>query len=396
MNDLRERRGNDHAAEDAVQIIDSSAAIEALNRSEIDVQISTANRFKRDLTTVKNEIMSIATMDVETAEMCFYSLPRGGKNIQGPSVRLAEIAISCYRNVRIGSRVVGFDGERVTVQAVCFDLEKNIAVTIEKARLVQKKRGSSKPDADMIMLASNAAMAIAFRDAAFKVIPMALIRPAYLAAKQCAIGDAKTLVDRRAAALERFGKMGVSKDQVLAFLGRKTEDEIDLADIEKLIGAFNAIADGEATIESLMRGSKGDEPSAAANELNEALEASANTETPADKAPAEPAADTSGKSDAAEVTPPSKPKPTAAAQEPAKKASDASVEADIEDTAENRAELLKTLAAVMQDGKVGPRAVALIVAQMFDVTVSGVPDIGDKLTAQQIVKLIEELGSRKK
>src|SRR5689334_11587126 len=91
--------------ETTMELVEPSA-MEAIQRAEIDVQIATAKRYPRQLSLVKSHMMSFATLDQETAEACFYNLPRGGKNIQGPSVRLAEIAVSCYGNLRAGSRIL--------------------------------------------------------------------------------------------------------------------------------------------------------------------------------------------------------------------------------------------------------------------------------------------------
>jgi len=110
-----------------------TAALESISRAEIDVAISTARRYPRQLSTVKKNMLSFATLDQETAESCFYTLPRGGKNIQGPSIRLAEIAVSCYQNLRAGSRILQTvttgDNPHVVVQAVAMDLENNIQVS---------------------------------------------------------------------------------------------------------------------------------------------------------------------------------------------------------------------------------------------------------------------------
>lgn len=228
-------------------------AIESIQRAEIDVQITTAKRYPRQLTQVKQSMLSFATLDQETAESCFYTLPRGGKNIQGPSVRLAEIALSCYGNIRAGSRVIHavVDGPNphVVIQSVCHDLEKNIAVTIEKRRRITKKKSKDFIDEDDINLAANAGAAIAFRDAVFKVVPLALVKPVYEQAKRVAIGDAKTLVDRRARMVETFGKMGVSKEMILNRLEKKSLEEVDLSDMETLIGLHTAIRDGDTTID---------------------------------------------------------------------------------------------------------------------------------------------------
>src|SRR6266850_6209559 len=212
-------------------------AIESVSRAEIDQQISTAKRYPRSITKVKQEMVEMATLDEETAAACFYSLPRGGKNIQGPSIRLAEIALSCYGNIRAGTRIIEtvVDGSSpyVAIQAVCHDLERNISVMMEKRRrIIGKKSRGGIIDEDDINLAANAGSAIAFRDAMFKVIPGILLRPVYEAAKKVAIGDAKTLSDRRVRAIGAFQKMGVAADRVLGSVGKTKIDEVTLEDLE--------------------------------------------------------------------------------------------------------------------------------------------------------------------
>jgi hypothetical protein len=226
------------------------AAVESITRGEIDIAINTARRFPRQPAVVRTKMMSLATMDTETAEACFYTLPRGGKNIQGPSVRLAEIAVACYQNLRVGTRIIQTvshgENPHVVIQAVCFDLENNSCVTIEKRRrIVGKKSKGGAIDEDDINLATNACSAIAFRDSVFKIVPLILVKPVFEAARKVAIGDAKTLVDRRAKCLETFAKMGISKERVLAKLERKSVDEIVLDDIEVLLGLHNAIRENE-------------------------------------------------------------------------------------------------------------------------------------------------------
>jgi hypothetical protein len=229
-------------------------AVSSITRSEIDAQISTAKRYPRTLSAVKRDMLAFAQLDQETAESCFYSLPRGGKNIQGPSVRLAEIAVSCYGNLRAGVRIIETvttgDSPHVVLQAVCHDLEKNVAIQIEKRRrIVGKKSKGGMIDEDDVNLAANAGSAIAFRDAVFKIIPGALIKPVYEAAKQVAIGDAKTLSERRQRAVDSFAKMGVAKEKVFAKLGRKNVEDIGLDDLETLFGLHTAIKDGQTTID---------------------------------------------------------------------------------------------------------------------------------------------------
>ena len=109
------------------------SAIESIERAQIDIQIATARRFPRVLSQVKARMLSFATLDEETAQSCFYTLPArkggDGKPLQGPSVRLAEIALASYQHVKAGSRIIGDDGKFITAQAVVHDLENNVSVS---------------------------------------------------------------------------------------------------------------------------------------------------------------------------------------------------------------------------------------------------------------------------
>lgn len=228
-------------------------ALESIERASIDMQISTAKRYPRTLSVVKADMLSFATLDEETASGCFYTLPRGGKTIQGPSVRLAEIALACYGNLRAGSRVISVVTEgsepHVVIQAVAHDLQRNVAITIEKRRRITKKKNKDRIDEDDINLAANAGSSIAFRDAVFKVVPLALVKPVYEQAKQVAVGDVKSLSKRRGQVVDRLKQMGATEERILAAVGAAKIEDIDQGKIETLIGLGTALKDGDTTLE---------------------------------------------------------------------------------------------------------------------------------------------------
>ncbi len=241
-----------------------------MERAQVDVQISTAKKYPRTLSLVKAQMLSFATLDVETAAGCFFTLPArkggDGKAIQGPSVRLAEIALSSYQNLRAGSRVISDDGKVITAQAICHDLQNNVCITVEVKRRVTTKDGRRYSD-DMVVMTGNAACSIALRNATFRVVPLALVKPIYEAAKKVAVGDAKTLVQRRADALALFLKMGVSKEKVLAALEARTTEDIDLDKLGVLIGYYNAIKDNESSVDEIFN----PKPEVAATPLADAI-----------------------------------------------------------------------------------------------------------------------------
>ena len=83
-----------------------AGAIAQIEQAQIDTQIATARRYPRNIAKVKAQMLAIATLDEETAAACSYALPRAGKVITGPSVRLAEIALSAFTNVRAATRIL--------------------------------------------------------------------------------------------------------------------------------------------------------------------------------------------------------------------------------------------------------------------------------------------------
>lgn len=237
--------------EDEVQLVDNSTAIEALNRSEIDVQISTARAYPRSIRTFRTQAMEMATLDEDTAASMFYTVPRAGKRIKGPSVRFAEVVGSCYGNLRYGSRVVSIDDKFVTAQGACHDLEKNVAIHYEVKRRITNSEGKRYND-DMIQTTGNAACAIALREAIFKIVPRSLCKDAYEQAMETSVGKAKSMSEKRQYAIGWLNKMGASEAQVLAFLDRKGIEEITNDDLIDLKGVMTAVRDGEITIEKAL------------------------------------------------------------------------------------------------------------------------------------------------
>ena len=229
-------------------------ALEAIARGEVDVQVTTAKRFPRSIKRFREEALTLATLDQETAASCFYKLPprrgRDGKStvIEGPSVRLAEIAASCWGNLRCEARIVEEGAEFVTAQATAWDMERNVLVRIESRRRITDKSGNRYGE-DMRAMTGNAAASIAFRNAVQRVIPNAFIVSIYRQARLVAVGDARTLGDRRSKAMEAFEKLGVSQDRVLAMLGKPSIDDVGLGDVETLLGVFTAIQEGTTSIE---------------------------------------------------------------------------------------------------------------------------------------------------
>lgn len=225
-----------------------ATAIALLNASEIEQQITTARRYPRSLTNFTKEVRGLATLDPETAKSCIYALPRGGRSIEGPSVRFAEMANYGWGNTRVATRIVDIGDEFVTVEAMFFDLEKNTATKSEVMRRITNREGV-RFDHDMIQVTAAAASAIARRNAILVGIPKTLWTPMYLAARGVVTNDVKPLANQRIDTVQAFAVFGIRPPQVYGMLGVNGHEEITRDHLVTLAGVLTSIKEKQITPE---------------------------------------------------------------------------------------------------------------------------------------------------
>lgn len=232
-----------------------SKVIMAQETAMIDRQIATAKAFPRNITKATESAVAIVSLDKETATTCHYSVPRGGKQISGPSVHLAKIIAQQWGNLRIQARIVDIDQKHVTSQATCFDLESNIAIQVEVKRSIMTKNGRMSDD--MITVTGNAANSIALRNAVYAIIPRAVIDKVYNAAKGMITGDvsdANKLIARRKQVIDKCkDAYNITEAEVLSAIGKASINNVTPDDIIALIGIGTAINDGDTTIDEAFR-----------------------------------------------------------------------------------------------------------------------------------------------
>lgn len=239
-------------SEGAMQIVEPGA-LEALNRAEIDVLVSTAKKYPRSVTQFRRDALDLATLDAEVAAECSYMLKRreadgGQKEIIGPSVRFAEIIAHAWGNARAGARVVHQGDRFVTAQGFFADLEKNVAVTFEVQRRITNKRGERYGD-DMVGVTSLAACSIAMRNAVFHAIPKAVWKPIWERARAAARGDVATLETRRKQAFDVLATMGVNVTRACAALEVASPADIGLDELLQLSSLIQSVKEGEQKLE---------------------------------------------------------------------------------------------------------------------------------------------------
>ena len=245
MTDTLKDNGTD-LQEAAVEVL--PALPPQLVSGDIDVQVATAKRYPRSIATFRKRALEMATLDEDTAGACFYVVPRDGKNVEGPSARLAEIVASAWGNLRIEAKVIGEDERFVMARSIAWDLETNVAISFETRRRITKRDGKRYSD-DMIATTSNAAASIALRNAVLKVVPSAFTREIYYQCRQVAVGTAETLVDRRGKMVAYFHKMGVQATVIYALLEVNDIQDITLDHLVTLKGIATAIKEGDVSVD---------------------------------------------------------------------------------------------------------------------------------------------------
>lgn len=237
-----------------VQHVDDISALSELTRAEVDVQVETAKKYPRSIQKAKEDAVALATQDQDTAQSMYYSLPRGEKRIEGPSVRFAEVMAYAWGNLRVEGRVVDVGERFVTAQGVCWDLEKNTGARVEVRRRITDKHGNRYGD-DMIGVTSNAAVSVALRNAVFRVIPFALAKSVYDRALKTATESDKSMNERRKDWVAYWkDEHGVELRALYRVLGIGGQADIGVEEIRHMIGMRNSIEDGETTAGQMFAG----------------------------------------------------------------------------------------------------------------------------------------------
>ena len=267
-----------------IAVISSTEALQAVTSAEIDKQIATAKMYPRDVMAAVNEMQQLALFDEETAESCFYHLERRAKDgsmtiIEGPSIRLAEIAAAAWGNLRIATRIVGNDGRMVTVEAVAHDLQKNVASSKQVARSIMTKNGQTF-SADMQVMTINAASSLARRNAIYDVVPKVYVNKLVAQCQEFVKGQAVTgLRDKVQKVVKAFAKYGVTPELICLKMEVSNIDEITPEMVVRLVGIGNSLKDGQTTVEEEFPQLRGEQKPSKMQEAAEKARAAVKADT---------------------------------------------------------------------------------------------------------------------
>ena len=249
---------------------------QVLAKAEIDTMISTAKAYPRNEFEAISKAIQLATMDEETAQSCFYALPRKDKDnnkieIKGASIRLAEIIMSVWGNIHAATRIVEVAEKHITTAGVCWDLEKNVRIEMPDKVSIwfgeKGGRGGYRANNDMQVMLTKASCSKALRNAIFRVIPKALVDRVYAKAVEAAIGDTKTIASKVRKVVDKLVKMGINQEEMLEYFGHSKLDDFTAEDLQSLMGIGTALKEKMIKPEEVFMIEKQPQESAA-NTLN--------------------------------------------------------------------------------------------------------------------------------
>lgn len=238
---------------------DHGTALQGIAQGEAAQSMQWAADHPRDIERVLETVEAMAVeAEVENTgekSYSFYLLPRDGKKIIGPSIRLAEMLIQEMTNVAVGSRPIEATDKTVIAQGVARDWEKNTTVFIETTRPILRKDGSRFGES-MVETTMKAAAACARRDAILTLVPKSRINHIVNKCREVARGGkgpkpGEEIAKRRTTMIEYFGRVGVTTEDILRHLGLSTVEDITHANLDDLKGLATAIRDGEAEIDEV-------------------------------------------------------------------------------------------------------------------------------------------------
>lgn len=225
--------------------VESSRAI-----AEAQGKLVIAKRFPRNEIDAFAKVMT-ACQRKSLAEKAFYSYPRGGETVQGPTIRFAEELARCWGNLDYGIKELSQGNGNSEMQAYCWDLETN-TMSVQNFTNPHRKevKGNIKELTSLRDIYENNANMAARRLRAriLAVLPSDLVDEAVKECRKTLTGNNETpLIDRVKNMTVKFAKIGVTQEMIEGRLKRKIET-MTAEDFADYIGIYNSLKENNSKI----------------------------------------------------------------------------------------------------------------------------------------------------
>ena len=228
----------------------AAESAQAREVAEIQAAMVIAKRFPRDEMGATDRILRSCTRPT-LAESALYSYARGGSEVTGPSIRLAEACAQEWGNIRFGFREVsrGTDerGRRYSdVEAFAWDMERNTykPLTFQVAHWRDTKNGCYplKDERDIYELTANMAQR-RVRACILAIIPGDVVEAAVSQCEETLKAQADTSPEGLKKLVEAFKSFKVTQTQI----EKRNQCRLEAtrpAQVVQLRKVYNSLRDG--------------------------------------------------------------------------------------------------------------------------------------------------------
>lgn len=217
--------------------------------AEVQAAMAIAKRFPRDEVAAMDRIIN-SCQRATLAKTAMYQYPRGGQQVSGPSIRLAEAMAQHWGNIQYGIRELSQNNGESTVEAFAWDIETNTKqVKVFQVPHVRHTRSGvtklTDPRDVYETVANNGARRL--RACILGVIPGDVIDAAV---RQCQLtiqAQADTSPDGIKMLLESFESIGVTKSMIEKRIKCRAE-KMQPAQVVDLLNIGNGINSGYSSV----------------------------------------------------------------------------------------------------------------------------------------------------
>lgn len=216
----------------------------------IQGQIMLAKMFPRDMAEVTRKVEAACSRK-QLASHALYQYARGGTDISGPSIRLAEALINSYGNAKSGFEVIDSNSDFSRVRAYAYDMETNTIQerTFDVEHVRQTKTGRTRltdPRDIYETIANNASRRE--RACILALIPGDLVEFAVKTCRETLEKNVNITPKRIEELVQSFSKYGVSKVMIEARIQRHM-NAITATQFIDLMNIGTSLRDGIAKVE---------------------------------------------------------------------------------------------------------------------------------------------------
>lgn len=245
MNDLNVYGEKDSQKETSLSNV-MATMVSSRQAQEVQAAMVVAKRFPRDEQQSMSRILTACNRP-SLAESALYSYPKGGTEVTGPSIRLAECIAQNWGNMDFGYIELEQGLTESQVMAYAWDLETNTRQSkifcVPHLRVTQNGSYPLKDPRDIYELVANQASR-RVRSCILAIIPGDVVESAV---KQCELtlkaGSKVPLEERIKDMVARFSEIDVTEDQLTKYIGKKIS-AFSESDIIKLGKVYRSIKDG--------------------------------------------------------------------------------------------------------------------------------------------------------